>query len=68
MPSYRMRPNQRGVAAAKCDFEDVGGVNFLSKRETRKPRGELFRKAFKKRVVHEPYCYDLYRYLYGFFY
>ena len=69
LPAYRRRPKRRVVAAPKFYFTDVGVVNFLAKRGTLQPGGELFGKAFENWVFHELCCYNAYRARYAdFFY
>jgi len=61
LPPYRKRPKRRLSLAEKFYFHDVGVVNFLAKRGTLEPGGELFGKAFENWVFHELRCYNSYR-------
>lgn len=58
---YRKRPKRRLSLADKFYFHDVGVVNFLAKRGTLEPGGELYGKAFENWVFHELCCYNSYR-------
>lgn len=61
LPPYRKRPKRRLSLAEKFYFHDVGVVNFLAKRGTLEPGGELLGKAFENWVFHELRCYNSYR-------
>lgn len=61
LPPYRKRPKRRLSLAEKFYFHDVGVVNFLAKRGTLEPGGELFGKAIENWVFHELRCYNSYR-------
>lgn len=61
LPPYRKRPKRRLSVAEKFYFHDVGVVNFLAKRGTLAPGGELFGKAFESWVFHELRCHNSYR-------
>jgi predicted AAA+ superfamily ATPase len=53
LPAYTKRPKRRVIAAPKFYFSDVGVVNYLARRSTLEPGGELFGKAFENWVLHE---------------
>jgi len=61
LPPYRERPKRRLSLAEKFYFHDVGVVNFLARRGSLMPGGELFGKAFENWVFHELRCYNSYR-------
>lgn len=61
LPPYRKRPKRRLSLADKFYFHDVGVVNFLARRGSIRPGGELFGKAFESWVFHELRCYNSYR-------
>jgi len=61
LPPYRRRPKRRLSLADKFYFHDVGVVNFLARRGTLEPGGELFGKAFENWIFHELCCYNSYR-------
>ncbi len=61
LPPYRKRPKRRLSLADKFYFSDVGVVNFLARRGSVSPGGELFGKAFENWVFHELNCYNSYR-------
>ncbi|MFN0125076.1 MAG: ATP-binding protein [Verrucomicrobiales bacterium] len=61
LPPYRKRPKRRLSLADKFYFHDIGVVNFLARRGTLEPGGELFGKAFENWVFHELCCYNSYR-------
>lgn len=60
LPPYRKRPKRRLSLADKFYFHDVGVVNFLARRGSLEPGGELFGKAFENWVFHELCCYNSY--------
>jgi predicted AAA+ superfamily ATPase len=61
LPSFRLRPKRRVVAADKFYFSDVGVANFLAQRGGLSPGSELYGKAFENWVLHELRCYNAYR-------
>jgi uncharacterized protein len=61
LPSFRLRPKRRVIAADKFYFSDVGVVNFLAQRGALSPGSELYGKAFENWVFHELRCYNAYR-------
>lgn len=60
LPAFTKRPKRRVVLAPKFYFSDVGVVNYLARRGTVHPGGELFGKAFENWVLHELIAYDAY--------
>ena len=60
LPSYRLRPKRRVVAAPKFYFHDVGVVNHLARRGWIEPGSELFGHAFENWVFHELCTYNTY--------
>jgi uncharacterized protein len=57
LPAYRRRPKRRVIIAPKFYMFDVGIVNYLAKRGSVVPGGELFGKAFENWVLHELICH-----------
>ena len=53
LPAFTKRPKRRVIIAPKFYFSDVGVVNYLAKRGTVQPGGELFGKTFENWVLHE---------------
>jgi uncharacterized protein len=53
IPAYRKRPKRRVIESPKFYFEDVGVVNYLSRRGKLQTGSETFGKAFENWVFHE---------------
>jgi predicted AAA+ superfamily ATPase len=60
LPAYTRRPKRRVVLAPKFYFSDVGVVNYLARRGTLQPGGELYGKAFENWVLHELLAFNAY--------
>ncbi len=60
LPAFTRRPKRRVIAAPKFYFSDVGMVNYLARRGTLQPGGELFGKAFENWVLHELRAHNAY--------
>ncbi len=61
LPAYTRRAKRRTVQAPRWYMADVGIVNFLARRHSLEPAGELFGKAFENWIFHEIVAYSAYR-------
>lgn len=61
LPAYKKRPKRRVIQASKFYFNDLGIVNYLSKRKQVEEGSELYGKAFENWVFHELSAYVAYK-------
>ncbi len=60
LPSYQKRPKRRVIRAPKFYYFDIGMTNYLLKRKSIEPGGEIFGKVFEHFIYHEIYTYASY--------
>lgn len=60
LPSFQKRPKRRVIRAPKFYYFDIGMANYLLKRKSIEPGGEIFGKVFEHFIYHEIYTYASY--------
>ncbi len=60
LPTYQKRPKRRVIRAPKFYYFDIGMTNYLLKRKSIEPGGEIFGKVFEHFIYHEIYTYASY--------